>query len=361
MFRRLAAGLCLGSMALFSAPAVALDVFPGKQEVQMGISQDDLVLHKMDDEFYTEAYYFMARGDDGTQIFVHYGFSNAGFGSFTGAVEITIIDADGSIHFEKSQVKSKNITFAPDKLDINYDDTHHLRGTPALYEMDSKGEKVGVNLKVKPLVEGLKFGDGKTYFDGGEQFYALTILAPKAQFSGTVTINGATRPFTGLGYADHAWQNYPAHKMADRLFSVRGFDQNQSASLLVFVTPSGEPLPALVVTQGDQVVLASSKLKVTQHDLQPDPEKSSYTLPSKLTLEGTSNGKPFTGTVTLDKRIQRQDAIKDFSAFERMLIKMFVANPILYRYEGSYSYSAPAVSAPVAGSAVIEAMILRQE
>ena len=56
-------------------------------------------------------------------------------------------------------------------------------------------------------------------------------------------------------------------------------------------------------------------------------------MPVSVTLEG-ANG-PF-GWFHLSQMIQRQDAVEDFSFVERTLIKLFVAEPMLYRHRGEY-------------------------
>lgn len=365
--RSLTIPVLLGAMMLVSSgSAAAFEVFPGDKAYTVGLSQEDLVLHRMSDEFYTESWYFMARLDDGRQIFFHYGFSNAGFGSFTGAIEATVIDPDGEVHFEKTQVDSDDVSYEEDRLAIDFDDGRFtLTGEPGQYRFTGKGEEIAFDLEVSAVAPGVKLGDGKTYFgDDRSQFYALAILTSKGRISGELTVDGEASTVEGFAYGDHSWQNYPAHKMADRLYSMRGFSEDDSVAFLVFAHPDGGLIPALVVTKGEEVVLATHELKLKETEHETDPEKTEYQVPQKILLRSDAEGATFRGIIELGDRIQRQDAVSEFSFVERTLIKMFVAQPILYRYENDYRLEIKADDGSVAaveGDGVVEAMILRAD
>ncbi len=349
---------------LFPKPAAAetIDVFPG-QSPTSALTTDDLQVHRMSEEFYTEAWYFMAELDDGSHIFAHFGISNAGMGDFSGAVEITIIDADGTIHFDKTQVKSKYMEYTEGKLDVRFGEDHSVSGDLNSFTFKSKGEEVTINLTVKAVIPGLKFGDGKTWFgEAKEEFYALSILTPRGTISGTIDVAGATRNVTGHAYSDHAWQNYPAHNMADRLFSMRSFDDDKSATFLVFVTPDKTLIPTAVVTEGNAVTLASHQFEISESDATADEKHDNYMIPGKISFKSTG-GTPFNGEITMTKRLQRQDAVAEFNFFERTMIKMFVARPMLYRFLNDWTVNIGEGEAArtVGSKGVSEVMILRAD
>jgi hypothetical protein len=247
---------------------------------------------------------------------------------------------------------------------VDFDGKHLVEGTPDRIVFRSQGEKIGFDLSFVPEAPGVVLGGGKTAFDAeAKEFYELRILSPRAKVSGTLTVDGKTAPAEGLGYGDHAWQNYPPHKMADRLFSLRSFGAEDAMSLLVFVAPGGTLIPSLVVAKGKEIVLATHKIELAQSDFVDDDEIKAYKVPTKLALKGAAGGPDLRGQVSFGKRVQRQDAVKDFNFFQRTLIKMFVAKPILYRYDADFAIEWKGADGAVAasrGNGIAEAMILRE-
>ena len=342
---------------------MAIQVFPGKEPATLGLKNDDIILHRMSDEFYAEAWYFMSRMQDGSEIFIHYGISNAGFGSFTGAIEATFIDKDGTVHFEKTTVKKDKIKYKEDVLDIDFAGDHKISGDVNRFHIVSDGDKISFDLTVTPIVPGLKFGDGSTWFDDNKkEFYNLAILTPKGHMEGTVKIKGEKREIKGYAYADHSWQNFPAHKMADRLFSMRGFDGDSSASFLIFATKKFS-IPTLVLTEGKSVILATTAIDIVESKHTADEKIKKYQIPGEIRIKSREGTQPVEGTITFGKRTMRQDPITEFGFLERTAIKMFVAKPILYRHDNTYEFQLGGGDAPktIKGEGIVETMILRVE
>lgn len=329
-------------------------LFPGPPTSPL--TKDDLILHRMNDEFYGESWYLSARFADGTLLFLHYGVSNAGLGNFHGAVEHTAILPDGAVIFDKAQFSPSQIRYTPDRLKIQFDNVVSLEGELHRYRMRAKTEKFSYNLEIIPEVPGLKFGKGKTLFPKQNQFYALVILTPRAQIQGTLTIAGKKRiQLPGIGYMDHAWQNYPAHRMADRLYSLRGFDPTGGVTFLTFFYPGGGEIGTLVLHRDRRVRATSSRVTTQVSNGERDADKPHYTLPRSLTLTSPEG---ITGSIRLHEQLMRQDAVSDFNLFERTLIKMFVADPILYRHRATYEFFYE--NEKWQGEGVVETVILRE-
>lgn len=354
------------ALALPAAPVAAapVSVFAGQPPVRVGLTAADLVINPMSDEFYTESWYMMSRLADGRQIFLHFGITNAGPGSFMGAIEATVIDRDGRIHFDKTQLSRKDIQYETARLKVDFGGKHLVEGSPERFTFRSQGEKIGFDLSFVPEAPGVVLGGGRTAFDAkAAEFYELRILSPRAKVGGTLTVEGKTTPVEGWGYGDHAWQNYPPHKMADRLFSLRSFGAEDAMSLLVFVAPGGTLIPSLVVARGKDIALATHKIELGQSEFVADDEIKAYQVPTRLALKHAAGGPELRGAVRFGKRVQRQDAVQDFNVFQRTLIKMFVAKPILYRYDADYTLEWKGADGAVGtsrGGGIVEAMILRE-
>jgi hypothetical protein len=351
--------LSFGGLVSFLFPLLSLsardtfELFPGPST--QPLTTDDLILHRMSDEFYAESWYLSTRFEDGTLLFLHYGVSNAGLGSFNGAVEHTLILPDGRVIFDKAQFPPDKIRYSKSTLDIRFGNEIQIRGDGTQYRLVSRIGKVTYDLTVTAEVPGLKFGEGKTRFPKSKQFYALAILTPRARVGGVLRMEGKEEPKMGLGYMDHAWQNYPAHKMADRLYSFRSFDPDQGVAFLTFFFPGGGEIPTFVAFRRGEIVFAEKAIRTTEEELSPQEEKPRYHLPRSIKIHSSSG---VTAEIRFGRRLMRQDATEDFNLFERTLIKMFVADPVLYRFEGSYElYRGEEVWR---GNGVIEAVVLRE-
>jgi tetratricopeptide (TPR) repeat protein len=184
---------------------------------------------------------------------------------------------------------------------LDFDGKHKLAGDARQLRLQSEGDELGFELAFDAAVSGVVFGDGKSYFDAErEQFYALAVL-PKGKVQGTVTIEGKKSTVSGWAYVDHAWQNYPAHKMADRLYSVRGFSDQDSVAFLAFKVPGGGLMATLILTEGEEIGLATHKLKMAEAGLTPDPEKSDYLVPATIAVKGAPDGPSVDGLIRLER------------------------------------------------------------
>jgi hypothetical protein len=288
-------------------------------------------------------------------LFLHYGVSNAGLGNFNGAVEHTVILPDGRVIFDKAQIAPEKIRYSKNALEIRFGNEILIKGDGTQFRLISRIGKIAYDLLVTAEVSGLKFGEGKTLFPKSKQFYALAILTPRAKVGGMLRIEGKEEQKSGLGYMDHAWQNYPAHKMANRLYSFRSFDPEEGIAFLTFFFPGGGEIPTFIAFRRGEVVFAEKTIQTAEEELSLQEEKPRYHLPRSLKIHFPSG---VTGEIRLGKRLMRQDATEDFNLFERTLIKMFVADPVLYRFEGTYElYRGEEVWR---GKGVMEAVVLRE-
>jgi hypothetical protein len=327
--------LCLVCVAMPALPR-EIEVFPGEPPVTYGLGLDELLVHPMSGEGSAEAWYLMARLDDGSDVFVTFGISNLGIGDSHGIVDVTVIEAGGDVHHERSRVRGKRMAHSPDRLEIRFGDRHSLTGDGRRLRLRSRGETIGFDLRVEALVTGLRFGDGKSWLDARRRrYYALAILTPKGKVTGSLRTGGSNREVSGHAYADHAWHNVPAHKLARRVVSMRGFTERTSVALLAFETPEGPIIPTLVVTEGRATVLATHRLAVESENLrQGAPTRGPNA--GRITLR--SAGTPsVTGVITLGELRQRREARTDATFLERIAIRMLAGRPSISRFESTWS------------------------
>ncbi|WP_432187332.1 hypothetical protein [Streptomyces sp. Tue6028] len=77
------------------------------------------------------------------------------------------------------------------------------------YHMKGKSGDVGVDLTLTSTVAPFRPGTGIIYFGDTDDYFGWLCVVPSGTATGTVTVNGEKRSFTGLGYHDHNWGNRP--------------------------------------------------------------------------------------------------------------------------------------------------------
>jgi hypothetical protein len=348
------AAVLVALTASLGLAAKALKVYDGPWR---DVADADLAVHPLKEEAYTESWFFMVQGEDDLWLFVHYGISNLQpMSDFDGVIETTVIHK-GKVTFVKDNLKKDKVKYAAGALDLTLG-TNTLKGGGGAYAVNVNQAGLKLDLQVKTVVPGVK--PSPTRYPDGE-YYAVDFAAPRAEVSGSLTLGGKAVVVKGAGYFDHSVQNFPAHKMADRLFSFRGYSADGGLNVLTFQTPSaigGVDMPALVVMKGDKVLAKSTSLKITGTKPLADDDND-YHYPSVLQLEAKDGATPISGTITLAaKPLMMQNAADDFNFFERSLIKVFVANPMLYRHTGTFSVSVGGET--VTGTGIAEVVILRE-
>jgi hypothetical protein len=349
----------VGILMLFAATAVAagkLQVYPGAWSA---VSPADLAVHPLKKEAYTESWFFMVQAPSDVWLFVHFGISNLQpLSDFDGVVETTVL-RNGKVTFVKDKLSSGKLKYSQTGLDVTMG-KNTLKAGPDGWLMHVDQDGVKLDATFKPMVAGVK--PGRSLYPGGE-YYELQIAAPRAEASGTLTLDGKPLPVQGSAYFDHSIQDFPAHKMADRLYSFRGFNGADGVNFLSFQAPKdlgGSEMPTLVLIKGDQVVAKTAVVHMAGTQPVSDDDND-YSYPTQWSFEGKDGDAPVTGSITLGKRLHSQNAAEDFNMFERTLIKAFVANPILYRHTGTFNFSlAGKTPASVSGNGIAEILILRQ-
>ncbi len=310
-------------------------------------------------EGYTESWYAMVQAPDDLWIFLHFGLSNLEpMSDFDGAVETTVL-YQGKDHFVKTKTGRGNVKHDEGKLDLTIG-KNSIKAVDGAWKIalnqEGDDDKIKLDLTLTPVVAAIK--PGKTIYPDGE-FYKVDFI-PRARAEGKLVLNGKTIPVSGPAYADHSLQDYPAHKMAERLYSFRGYAGEYGVSFLDFHTPKhlGKVrMPTLVLSKGDEVVARTTNVQMAGDKIIEDDDND-YTYPTEWTFEALDGERKITGKISLGKQVQKQNATDDFNFFERALIKTFVANPVIYRHVGDFSFAVDGTSTTMAGKGIAEVVIL---
>ncbi|MFG3291719.1 lipocalin-like domain-containing protein [Streptomyces sp. NPDC048179] len=94
----------------------------------------------------------------------------------------------------------------PDVFEWWYSD---FTGDLKTYRMKGQSGDVGVDLTLTSLVRPFRPGTGVIYFGDTDHHFGWLCAVPSGTATGTVTVRGKQRAFTGHGYHDHNWGNRP--------------------------------------------------------------------------------------------------------------------------------------------------------
>ena len=350
----LALSLVIGVTAVFAD--TKLRVFEGEWGP---VSDRNIANHPMRTSSYTESWYMMVHGGEDLWIFLHFGISNLEpFSRGNGAVEATILH-QGKVTFKKDKTSRRHVSFSEEKLDLTIGD-HSLVATDEGWRVKTRQDGIELDLLVKPVVAGIR--PGRTVYPKGE-FYQIDLVAPRAVAEGSLKLDGKRLEIKGNAYFDHSVQDYPPHRMADRLYSFRGYSEKDGINFLLFETPDdlgGVSMPTLVLMRGDEVIVRTAAVEMTGAEIVRDDDYD-YTYPTQWSFTAKDGDTEVEGTISLNRRVHVQNAADDFNAVERALIRTFIANPMLYRHMGDYSFTVKGETpVTLSGSGIAEVVILRE-
>jgi hypothetical protein len=196
-------------------------------------------------------------------------------------------DAPDGTHVTRAvTAKAPDFSAAKDRCDVRIDActvTGDLRDYTVHYE---DGE-VSADLRLRGTVPSWRPGTGHAFFDE-RRFFAWLPSVPRGTVEGSVTIGGATRRVTGVGYHDHNWGNAALPGLVDNWYwgRARIGDFTVIAS---FITATdrygGAALPVFMLAHGGTIVADdATKVRFSSGEVFTD----SYT------------GKPVAGTIVYE-------------------------------------------------------------
>jgi hypothetical protein len=124
------------------------------------------------------------------------------------------------------------------------------------YTVHYEDGEVSADVRLRGTVPSWRPGTGHAFFDE-ERFFAWLPSVPRGTVEGTVTIGGATRTVTGVGYHDHNWGNAALPGLVDNWYwgRARIGDYTVIAS---FITATGRyggaALPVFMLARGETIV-----------------------------------------------------------------------------------------------------------
>ena len=293
------------------------------------------------EEFYTEEYELLAWNEAGDRIVVTFGVSNLGFGDGRAMVAVKV-DRKGARSVRgETKFGSGDWSHRPDPFRMRLGPSVLSGGPGRLRAVVSVGE-VALDLTFDNVLPPWRPGNGRAlYDDSGDKYYDLTLLAPRARVTGTVTVRGRRTAFAGEGYADHRAMNVPPNVAGRRWVRFRAFDGDWTLILQELHFPKdlgGGRSPYLLVGYKDRVVFQSLgyRVKFGRVGRDRDPE-TPYIYPHSMTVESTVGDRRFEVAIR-GRKMRRRDLLAGLGHLERALLSKLV-RPVGYYFDADWDLS----------------------
>ena len=250
-------------------------------------------------------------------------------------------DDSGRRWFAKREIKPEEVKLSYEKLSWRSGNTW-VEGSYPVYTMHIEEPNLGAHLEFKSRVKGWQSGrwfltpDHKTF---GECF----IIAPWADVSGKLVLDGKTIPVHGLGYSDRYHGNLRFDQTDPLFYSVRAIkpmpgseDVNIQASY-DHLSPSFGKLtvPGLFIIQPDRLEVGTMKVIIRGENASIDP-KVGYAFPRKLVVDAAEGDFSLHGVFVADRSIEVLDIFKQLPAYIRAIAELFWKRPVYSKWEGRF-------------------------
>lgn len=288
------------------------------------------------EESYTERYGFAVDLDGGGHIGIDFTISNLGFGDGHGAVNVRVY-MPGEKRYEYNK-KLSSSDWSADKSGFGLkfgNTTVSAKGNNGFVLKHNGSAKVDLTFENK--IPMWKPGSGRIKVDGG--YYDFNLIAPRADVSGRVNVNGTWVDVTGkrAGYADHVATNVAPFDFAKRFIRFRDYNED------VFVmwreieladSHGGKSLTWIVIGYKDAIVFSDASATLKFGSVKKDA-KTEYRVPRVVQVDGT-RGNDSVRLQMHGRNMKRKDLLASYGAVAK-LVASAVSKPYQFELKGKYT------------------------
>jgi hypothetical protein len=183
------------------------------------------------------------------------------------------LDSPGSATVSRAvTAKATDFSAAKDRCDVRIGSCTAAGdlGTCTVHYEDAE---VSADLRLTGTVPPWRPGTGYAYFDE-ERFFAWLPSVPRGTVDGTVTIAGAARRVTGVGYHDHNWGNAALPTLVDNWYWGRA-RIGEWTVIASYITATdrygGAGMPVFMLARGGAIVADdAAKVRFSAGEVQTD-------------------------------------------------------------------------------------------
>lgn len=291
----------------------------------------DLVPSMSSDEAYTERYSFAVDLEGGGHVGVDLTISNLGWGDHNGAAAVRVKMPGESKYSQSKKVDRDDWSYSKKEFDLNIGDTRVRQKGSRDFELTHRGDGVRFDLVFENTTPMWRPGTGQIRTDAG--YYKYTLVAPRANVTGTVTIGGKTHKVVskGEGYGDHVATNVAPFDFAKRFSRFRTYEGDVFVmwrEIELTEDLGGESFTWVVVGYKDKIVFSDADADIRFGRVKKDP-KTGYSFPMAVQIDGKT-GKDHIKLILQGKSFERTDLLESYGTAAKVVAST-VSEP--YRYD----------------------------
>ena len=329
------------AMVFFALSAVAaeqIEPYPNSvqslQALNKGLPASEYGLHPFDDSSYGESWFIVAYDAQGNSAWSLVSISNYHpFKKFAGSVDISFYESNGKIHYEHGEYERDRNKAAQNRLNVVVGDSRIYGKYPNFFYKLKQG-KLAFDLKFEAKLPSSMTGNSRVYFFNRKRFWADAVLAPYAEVSGTIYIDGKPREFKGRGYADHGYATIKVPSFSKRWHILRAFDGHDTINYIYIETKKKFTPRAFghILYGRDGTIYCNSpdiRLVPTRKAVEP---KSGFEYVTEYRLTHKGPNVELDGTVRMTKLLEPVEVFRILSAPVRAVAKTFYSNAWQFRF-----------------------------
>lgn len=301
------------------------------------VSMQELIPRLSSGEAYTERYNFAVDLDDDTHIGFSFTISNLGIRSGYGASEVRVNFKDRDNYSHQERVSRSNWTFDESRFALDIANTRVTALNADTFELHHKSDNIEIELQFRNRIPMWRPGSGA--IRNGDDYYRFTLIAPRADVSGRIKVDGHWRDVQGTraGYGDHVATNVAPYDLATRFARFRHYNDDLFVlwrEIELTEDHGGQTVAFILVGVGDRIVYEDSNPQVRYSSLRHDAD-SGYNVPHRAEVISTSG--PLSLTFGLSgSSVEKKDLLASYGRAAR-LIASRLSNPFQYNVSGQYT------------------------
>ncbi len=309
---------------------------------------------------YSECWYYLFFGHDGTIFFCH--ITLARLSSLIPAqysLDFNLIFPDGEARFFGDSYKKSMTEWKTDRLFVRLGN-NVLEGDLGLQKLHIEELGYHIDLEFTQQVPPYRDGCGRIYLDAGKTNYLDITYQPSLNVSATISGNGRNAVLKGWGYSDHVRQTFIPTDFAKILYAFRIRMGDLFMTCLeyfphpTFRTPR---VASMIVAYRDKILHVSHDYSFEGTKWHKDPPTNA-TVPSSFKITEAEDG--FRLEATADgELLQRVDLLGAVKPFQKRILQLVGIHSYSYVFKVQVSCNifSPAVQGLFSGTGIFEAMV----
>ena len=297
----------------------------------------DLIPSMSSGQAYSERYSFAADLDGGGHIGMNWTISNLGIRNGYGSSEFRINLPDHDNFRVNERVRRSQWSYDEDSFGLDIANSKIKAVDDGVFEIDYDDGEVRAELRFESRIPMWQPGSGELRSD--DDFYRFTIIAPRADLSGRVYVDGQWHDVkaTQSGYADHVSTNIAPYNMGKRFSRFRQYSDDvfiMWREIDLGAAFGGRTVTWILVGIGDEIIYEDVDAELRFGNLERDDE-TDYQIPHAIQVL-SNNGSDKVRLTLRGEDVDRRDLLAGQGRMVRSIASR-VSNPYRYDVEGRYA------------------------